>query len=122
MFARWLELVGVEREAMTFRLAIHRQADVQGALSFWSDILGVPAHTFLATTLKRHNPKTSRKLIGDAYRGCLQITVRRSIDLTGGSTDGSARSSTTSRSVRRWRQTAGSSRLLPEILVPSGVV
>jgi len=32
-------------------------------------------------TLKRHNPKTVRKNVGDSYRGCLRINVRRSSGL-----------------------------------------
>jgi hypothetical protein len=32
-------------------------------------------------TLKRHNPKTTRGNVGEAYHGCLRIEVRRSGDL-----------------------------------------
>ena len=32
-------------------------------------------------TLKRHNPKTVRKNVGDTYHGCLRIDVRRSTGL-----------------------------------------
>jgi hypothetical protein len=81
MFLRWLELIGVDRGLLTFRLAIHCNADVEGALAFWSDLVGVPAKDFLPTTLKRHNPKTRRRTVGPIYRGCLSVTVRRSIDL-----------------------------------------
>jgi hypothetical protein len=31
--------------------------------------------------VKRHNPKTVRKNVGDTYHGCLRIDVRRSADL-----------------------------------------
>ena len=31
--------------------------------------------------LKRHNPKTVRKNVGEGYHGCLRIDVRRSGDL-----------------------------------------
>jgi methionine salvage enolase-phosphatase E1 len=35
----------------------------------------------MRTTLKKGNPKTRRRNIGPAYRGCLVVTVRRSGDL-----------------------------------------
>jgi hypothetical protein len=81
MFLRWLELIGVQRDSISVRLAIHETADVRGALDFWANIVGVPVQDFRRTALKRHNPKTSRKLAGPAYRGCLAVTVRKSIDL-----------------------------------------
>ena len=40
-----------------------------------------PADQFRTPTLKRHNPKTVRKNIGDDYHGCLRIDVRRSSGL-----------------------------------------
>ena len=36
---------------------------------------------FRRTTLKRHNPTTVRKNIGDSYHGCLRIDVRTSAAL-----------------------------------------
>ena len=81
LFLRWLDLVGVQRESLTFRLAIHEKADIDGALAFWSDVVGVPSSAFLRITLKRHNPRTKRKMVGTEYRGCLAVTVRRSIDV-----------------------------------------
>ncbi len=36
---------------------------------------------FLTPALKRHNPKTVRKNVGESYHGCLRIDVRRSADL-----------------------------------------
>jgi hypothetical protein len=81
LFLRWLELMGVDRPSLTLRLAIHRDADVEGALRYWSEATGVPVERFLRTTLKRGNPKTRRRNIGPAYRGCLVVTVRRSGDL-----------------------------------------
>jgi hypothetical protein len=81
LFLHWLDLIGIKRESMSFRLAIHCNADVEGALAFWSDLVGAPGKDFLSTTLKRHNPKTRRRSVGPTYRGCLTVTVRRSTDL-----------------------------------------
>jgi hypothetical protein len=81
LFLRWLELMGVDQSSLTLRLAIHEDADVEGALRYWSEVTGVPVERFLRTTLKKGNPKTRRRNVGPAYRGCLVVTVRRSGDL-----------------------------------------
>jgi hypothetical protein len=38
---------------------------------------------FLTPALKRHNPKTVRKNVGENYHGCLRIDVYRGADLYG---------------------------------------
>jgi hypothetical protein len=81
LYLRWLDLIGVDRARIAFRVAIHQDADVEGAVKFWAQHVGCSPTDFLPTTLKRHNPKTPRRNIGPAYRGCLVVTVRRSIDL-----------------------------------------
>jgi hypothetical protein len=81
LFIKWLSLVGMDRSFLSFRLSIHRDADVDGALRFWSQLVGVPVERFQRTTLKKGNPKTPRRNTGPAYRGCLVIRVRRSGDL-----------------------------------------
>jgi hypothetical protein len=81
LFIRWLSLIGVGRSSLTFRVAIHQDADLDQALRFWSNVVGVPADQFHRTTLKKGNPKTTRRNTGREYRGCLVIRVRRSGDL-----------------------------------------
>ena len=81
LFIRWLLLIGVDRSALTFRVAIHQDADVGQALRFWSEVVGVPVDQFQRTTLKKGNPRTTRRNTGPGYRGCLVIRVRRSGDL-----------------------------------------
>lgn len=81
LFLRWLELLGVPRQGLVLRVAIHERADVAGAERFWSRVTGIPLDQFRRATLKRHNPKTIRKNVGPDYVGCLTITVRRSTDL-----------------------------------------
>ncbi|MFJ5531552.1 hypothetical protein [Streptomyces sp. NPDC093261] len=81
LFLAWLELLGVEREDIGYRLMIHESADVEAAEKYWADLVGADRGSFGKTTLKRHNPKTVRKNTGDAYRGCLVLTVRQSADL-----------------------------------------
>ena len=81
LFLNWLALLDVPKVDLAYRVSIHESADVQGALRFWSDVVDTPAEQFLPTSLKRHNPRTQRRNIGDAYHGCLVVSVRRSTDL-----------------------------------------
>lgn len=75
VYLAWLDLLGVERERLRCRLMIHATGDVEGAMRYWADLVGVEADTFQRTTIKKHNPKTVRKNAGEDYRGCLVITV-----------------------------------------------
>ena len=81
LFLRWLALVGVEQDRLHFRVMIHESADVPGSLSYWSSVVGIPSENFGKTQLKKHNPKTVRRNVGDDYHGCLVIYVRRSAEL-----------------------------------------
>lgn len=81
IFLRWLDLLKVERERLRYRVMIHTTADAEGAENFWADLVGVDASSFQRTTLKKHNPKTVRKNVGESYRGCLVIRVLQSADL-----------------------------------------
>ncbi|WP_405492105.1 hypothetical protein [Streptomyces sp. NBC_00096] len=77
----WLRLLGVKGEHVRFAVTIHETADVAGAERFWADLTGVPPEQFLKTTLKRHNPKTTRKNTGESYHGCLAVRVLQSAGL-----------------------------------------
>ena len=44
-------------------------------------MVGVPRSEFRPASLKRHNPKTVRKNVAQAYVGCLCIGVRESREL-----------------------------------------
>ena len=81
LFLEWLALLGIGLDQVTFRVAIHESGDVAAALRHWSELVAVPEAEFRRTSLKRHNPTTSRKNVGDAYHGCLAVTVRRSTQL-----------------------------------------
>jgi transcriptional regulator with XRE-family HTH domain len=81
VFLAWLDLLQVERERLRFRVMIHESADVPGAEHYWADHVGADGGSFNKTTLKKHNPKTVRKNVGDTYRGCLVIYVLQSADL-----------------------------------------
>lgn len=77
-FMRFLASVGVESSDLAFCVQIHETADVEAARQFWQEVTGAPARQFTKPTLKRHNPKTNRKNVGDGYHGCLRISVYRS--------------------------------------------
>lgn len=80
LFLRWLALLGIHTDRLTFRISIHESGDVEKATSHWSDLVGVVAEEFRKPTLKRHNPKTVRHNVGEAYNGCLIVEVRRSTE------------------------------------------
>ncbi|MER6787143.1 hypothetical protein [Streptomyces sp. NPDC000658] len=81
LYLAWLNLLGVEPERLAYRLMIHMTADTEGAKRFWADLVGVDASTFQKTTIKKHNPKTVRKNVGENYRGCLVIRVAKGAEL-----------------------------------------
>jgi transcriptional regulator with XRE-family HTH domain len=81
VFAAWLDLLGVDRERLRYTVMIHESADVTAAEQYWADLVGADRSAFYKTTLKKHNPKTVRKNVGDSYRGCLAIRVLKGADL-----------------------------------------
>ncbi|MYT72642.1 MULTISPECIES: hypothetical protein [unclassified Streptomyces] len=81
VFLAWLDLLGVDRDRLRFGVLIHESADVPDAEKHWAGLTGAPRSAFYKTTLKKHNPKTVRKNVGERYRGCLVIKVRQSADL-----------------------------------------
>jgi hypothetical protein len=80
LFLAWLRLLGIGPDRLSFRVAIHESGDVDRALHYWAEVVGVPANQFMRTTLKRHNPTTVRKNVGVGYHGCLIVRVKRSTE------------------------------------------
>ena len=80
-FLRFLDATGTARTSLIFRIYIHENADVDAAQRFWLEATGASSDQFRIPTLKRHNPKTMRKNMGEGYYGCLRIDVRRSSGL-----------------------------------------
>ncbi|MER7174328.1 hypothetical protein [Streptomyces mesophilus] len=81
VYLAWLELLGVPPEHVQYRVMIHMTADVEAAKRYWADFVGVDVTRLEKTTIKKHNPKTVRKNVGEDYRGCLVISVRQSAEL-----------------------------------------
>ncbi|MEU6620735.1 hypothetical protein ABZ926_08105 [Streptomyces litmocidini] len=81
LYLAWLDILGIEPERRRYRVMIHESADVAAAEQYWADLVQVDVATLCKTTLKKHNPKTVRKNIGDDYRGCLVVSVLRGSDL-----------------------------------------
>lgn len=81
VYLAWLDLLGVKRERLRFHVMIHENADAAGAERYWADLVGADRSMFNKTTLKKHNPKTVRKNVGDTYRGCLVVKVLKGADL-----------------------------------------
>ncbi len=81
LFIRFLDLVGVRRDALIYRVYIHESADVDAAQRYWLRLTDADPAEFRRPVLKRHRPATKRSNIGESYRGCLRIDVRCSTDL-----------------------------------------
>lgn len=77
-FLAWLELIGVPRSELTYRISIHESADVEESERWWSEQLGFPQAKLLRAAVKRHKPVTVRRNVGEDYHGCLRIRVARS--------------------------------------------
>jgi hypothetical protein len=80
-FLRFLDTAGISRDRLIFRVSIHESGDVSGAQRFWIEVAQASPLQFRQPQIKRHNPRTTRKNTGEAYRGCLRVEVRRSIEL-----------------------------------------
>ncbi|GAA0513749.1 hypothetical protein Ade02nite_48810 [Paractinoplanes deccanensis] len=78
LFLRYVEMLGVDRAELTYRLSIHESADIPAATRWWAGVVGVPAEHFRRATEKTHNPSTVRRNVGDSYRGCLIVYVPKS--------------------------------------------
>ncbi|MEU9573089.1 hypothetical protein AB0D62_25100 [Streptomyces massasporeus] len=81
VYLAWLDLLGVDRERLRFRVLIHESAGTDAAHRFWAEVADVDTSVFARPTIKKHNPKTVRKNTGDDYHGCLVVTVARSAEL-----------------------------------------
>jgi transcriptional regulator with XRE-family HTH domain len=79
VFLAWLELLGVERTELIFRVAIHRDGDARAAERFWAEVVGISVSDLQRTTFKEHE-RTTRRLPTADYVGCLRVDVRRSTD------------------------------------------
>ena len=80
-FLRFLDAAGIGRERLIYRVQIHESADIAAAERFWLTLTAALPDQFRRTTLKRHNPRTVRKNVGDSYHGCLCISLRQSAEL-----------------------------------------
>jgi hypothetical protein len=80
-FLRFLEAAGVDRDRLTYRVYIHESADIPAAERFWLEVADADLTQFRRSVVKRHNPKTVRKNIGENYHGCLVVDMPRSAEL-----------------------------------------
>lgn len=78
LFLRFLDAAGIPRSDLVFTVSIHESGDVAAAQRFWLEVAGARPEQFNKPSLKRHNPKTTRKNVGEDYHGCLRIAVHRS--------------------------------------------
>ncbi|MFF0203563.1 hypothetical protein [Streptomyces sp. NPDC005017] len=81
VFIAWLDQLGVHRDLLRFRLMIHETGDIEAAEQYWADTVGVDITELQKTTVKKHNPRTVRKNVGEDYRGCLVVNVLQGAEL-----------------------------------------
>ena len=81
VFLGWLDLLGVPPQRRRLRVAIRQSAVVGEAEEYRREVTGAPAVLFHRSTVKRHNPKTVRRRIGDDYHGCPTVQVLGGGDL-----------------------------------------
>lgn len=81
IFLRFLQVMGVGLDRVTFRVYIHETADAAASETWWARQLGVTGDRFKRTVLKRHHPGTPRRNTGAEYHGCLAVEVFRSNEL-----------------------------------------
>jgi transcriptional regulator with XRE-family HTH domain len=77
-FLLFLDVADIPRSDLAFQLQIHETADVASAERFWLALTGARPEQFRKTSVKRHNPETTRRNTSDGYHGCLRVDVRRS--------------------------------------------
>lgn len=82
LFLAWLDLIGVSRDRLNFRIHIHETADLEAVTQFWANVAEAPGSSFQRPTLKRHKPSGRRHNRGAGYYGCLVVDVKRSTDLS----------------------------------------
>jgi hypothetical protein len=80
-FLRFLEMAGISRDRIRYRVHIHESAEVEAATRYWANLVMAGIDQFHRPNLKRGNPRTPRKNIGTEYRGCLQVRVHKSCEL-----------------------------------------
>jgi transcriptional regulator with XRE-family HTH domain len=78
IFVTWLQRRGVGIDRLRLCVNIHESADVDAATAYWAGVVGCDVSVFAKPLIKRHNPRTVRKNVGQAYQGCLGIGVRQS--------------------------------------------
>ncbi|GAA3721519.1 hypothetical protein [Streptomyces tremellae] len=82
----WLDLLGIERDLLRFRLPMHETADVPGAECYWAELTRMDRSQFQRATLNEPRSRSttrghSGRTRGEACRGCLIIAVQQSADL-----------------------------------------
>jgi hypothetical protein len=81
IFLAFLELLGRNRETLSYRVHIHETSDAEAAGDWWANQLKVPREQFQPPTIKKHQPRTNRMNVGADYHGCLMISVPKSREI-----------------------------------------
>ena len=78
IFLKWLgEIMKINNNNINFELYIHKTANLNKALNYWSQILSCPKDKF-RVYFKQPKTNTNRKNIGNSYNGLIRLSVKRS--------------------------------------------
>ncbi len=81
LFLAWLrKYFSIDDKNLSFELFIHEKADIAKAKNYWSQNLDFSKDK-LKVYLKKHNPKTKRRHVGESYNGVLAAYLHQSIPL-----------------------------------------
>lgn len=82
LFMKWLrEICKIQEDQIIFSIYIHKNANSQEAISYWSEELQIPEVKFGKPIFKKHKVRTIRKNVGNNYHGLIRIAVRKSTNL-----------------------------------------
>jgi hypothetical protein len=81
-FLNWLEIISVSKDDIYFELYAHKGDDIDRIAQFWSNKVYVSVSVLKQRLyLKKGNPKTPRKNVGEQYVGLIRVRVKKSADL-----------------------------------------
>ncbi|MCK4781384.1 hypothetical protein KAS79_00450 [Candidatus Parcubacteria bacterium] len=78
LFLNWIYTTcDLSPNNLSIRLYIHKTANAEKAIKFWSSATKIPIYKFKKTVFKKHKPRTNRR-INKNYQGLVKITIKKS--------------------------------------------
>ena len=81
LFLEWSKkYLNLKSSDFAFDLYIHKTGDLEKSLIFWTNIINCKKDD-IHVYFKKHQPKTTRKNVGENYHGLIRINLRKSTNL-----------------------------------------